>query len=178
MKIASLFAVLLFAAPAFAAGRGRAIRARASRLSLSSPTFGRTTYAFGSFARTRFATRSSFAGAGLRGASFSGGSRSGALGARTAPVSGNVPSNGGSAATRGTYGAPYVGTMTNSTTIGGPNGAGTQTVAAGAIVQNPGTAVDSNRSPGVTWGPPDARPSGGGAGGNGAAPNSVPNSGF
>jgi len=177
MRIAPLLAVLLAAGPAFAAGRGgRAAPARGSRLSLSRPSFGRNSFAFGSFARTRFASRAAFAPSGFRSSSFSSAPRASRFSSATqnSNVTGNVPLTGSSGATRGTYGTPISGTSVNSTTIGDANGLGTQTVAAGAIVQNPGAAVDAGRSPGITWAAPDAAPSSGGAGGNGVTTNSGP----
>jgi hypothetical protein len=181
MKITPLFAVLLAVAPAVAAGRGgsRGSSARGTKLTLSRPMSGRSSFAFGSFARTRFAARSTFAPSGFRSSSFSAPARashfssaaSPAAGSRAASSPDSIPLTGGSTAPNGNWGTPLVGSMNNSTAIGGPNGLGTQTVAGGNIQQNPGTAVNAGRAAGITWAAPDASPGGAAAGGTGVTTN-------
>jgi hypothetical protein len=177
MKIAPLVAVLLAAAPAFAAGRGgsRGVPERGTKLSLSRPSAARRSFAFGSFARTRFATHSTFAPSGFRSSSFSAPTRAFHSSSAASPAStspNTVLLTGGSTAPRGNWGTPMSGTMNNSTAIGGPNGLGTQTVAGGNIEQNPGTALDVGRTPGITWAAPATARAAGGTGvtANGPAP--------
>ncbi|NNN06820.1 MAG: hypothetical protein HKL90_13050 [Elusimicrobia bacterium] len=171
-----IFAALLIAAvPAFASGSShggghasaRGGRAAATRVaSRSAPGL-----ALRSFAAARFAPRTAFFAPGASARSTHALSHLSGLGGG---FSGHVPLTGGSTASRGNAGPAVAGTMMLGTAIGGPGGLGSQTVAAGAIAQNPAAATNVGRSAGVSWGAP--LPVGGAIGGTGATTNSAPGS--
>ncbi len=173
MKI--LAAVLLAAAPAFASGGSHAggrAAARGGHVAAARASSGSAPgLALRSFTAARFTPRTAFFASGSSARSSHALSHLSGLGSG---FSGHVPLTGGSTASRGNAGPAAAGTMMLGTAIGGSGGLGTQTVAAGAIAQNPAVATDVDRSAGVFWGAP--LPAVGALGGTGATTNSAPGS--
>jgi hypothetical protein len=170
MKTASCLVLLLAASPVFAAGRGGASASRGR----ASARAGRGAFAFRPQSNVRFAARaSSFGsgrsgfGSGLRGFT---GSRAERFNSSASAVGGNVPLTGGGAQTRGNPGAPIVGTMLMSSTVGAAGPTSVQGVSGGGFIAPTSAAPqDVGRSPGIMW-----QPIGAGAatlGGNGATTN-------